>query len=59
MGEAADDAFHAAMADKARLDMMRDAGARRCQCFGRDLRRECPVCYDLGWIDRDGKPCEI
>jgi hypothetical protein len=56
MGEAADDAFDAALSDEITTSMMRDAGCRRCTQH--HIVDECPVCLDLGWINSNGEPCE-
>lgn len=56
MGDAADDAFDAAFDLDQLHTTMRDAGCRRCTQHHTD--KECPVCMDLGWIDRNGDPCE-
>lgn len=56
MGDAADDVFDAALKNEMTEGLMLAAGCRHCT--ERHGDEECPVCHDLGWIDRNGEPCE-
>jgi hypothetical protein len=59
MGQVADDAFDAAIRSGEIDEQMKFAGARRCNHRLRATEGdECPTCLDLGWIDKDGNPCE-
>lgn len=61
MGDAADDLFDAGLRRYEVAAAMSDAGAipcpncRVCRWLA-DI--ECPVCHDLGWLDKNGNPCE-
>ena len=62
MGEIADDAFDSAIRRQAEIDLATQEGAKPCpHCSKPDYIHadECPICHDLGWIDRDGNPCEV
>lgn len=62
MGDIAEDMLDAALATAALDEMMHSKGAKRCDhpCHRLDIYEgECPKCYDLGWVDSDGNPCEI
>ena len=58
MGEAADDAYDLELQAQDIAFRMKAAGARRCPRFDLHDVNECPLCKDLGWIDKDGNPCE-
>lgn len=58
MGDAADDVYEAAERQQRLIDDMAAAGCRRCHACAAHPITECPVCHDLGWLDRDGNPCE-
>lgn len=58
MGDAADDAFDAALREQATTQAMHDAGCRRCTACPKDGVHDCLVCFDFGWINSNGEPCE-
>lgn len=58
MGEAADDAWDAADRELCEMQFRAALGIKRCRCFFSSSDDECPICHDLGWIDKDGKPSE-
>jgi hypothetical protein len=61
MGQAADDLFDAELSRADALEMALSAGVKACprtpQHFNTD--QPCPVCDELGWIDKNGNPCEL
>lgn len=61
MGDAADDAYDQELKQQDMAYRMKAAGCIRCNhCNQPDYvgEFECPICLDLGWIDKDGNPCE-
>lgn len=60
MGDAAEDAYHAAEAEFAFAECLRANGIRRCpKCVAAKFENDdCDVCHGTTWIDADGEPCE-
>lgn len=60
MGDAADDAFDAAMREQERADYIRMHDLKPCpHCSVEIPENECPVCHDLLWLDADGNPVDL
>ncbi len=59
-GDAADDMFDAACRDAAIHDAMTSHGCKPCPRLSlhRRDKGECPVCFNMNWLDKDGQPCE-
>jgi len=58
MGDAADDAYDSALRQADTLGRMRLAGCKPCPNLPHEGSKECPICFDLNWVDKDGNPCE-
>lgn len=56
MGDASDDVFQESLRESHVAIEMYMAGCRRCPNLHDE--KECLVCHDLGWLDRNGEPCE-
>jgi hypothetical protein len=61
MGEIADDYFDSMMREHEVRKTMEAADCIPCPNCRANMWLadvECPVCHDLGWLDKDNNPCE-
>jgi hypothetical protein len=58
MGDAADDTYNAMERDSYIKKQMKSLGCKRCPNDHKDYTTACLICHDLGWIDKNGEPCE-